>query len=406
MKPLIVILAGGIGRSFKPLVTNKTLIPICGKVMLQYVIEMAESAGFPEAFIITNPENEKWLSSYQPFNITLRTQLVKPTGMGDALLQAREQIGNQPMLVVNASDFIEPTFFKSIMRQTYDSYGFITGLKVDKYFPAGYIKAEGNRAIEVVEKPGAGKEPSDLLNLIFHYFSVPEDFFKILKETPTSDDQYEKALSILMKNKNIDILRYPGKWEKLKYPYHLLNMTEFLLKIRNSNHRARTAKVSPHATIEGEVFVDEDAVIDAYAVIKGPSYIGRGVRIGNHAMVRQSTIEEGSVVGFGTEVVRSYIGPKCALHHCFVGDSILESNINASWGTTFANWRIDDEPVKLKIGKDLIDTGRKKMGAVVARNVFLGVNCSIMPGVTLGTNCKVFPGKVISTFLDQDQIEK
>jgi len=88
MKPLVVILAGGIGKSFAPLSINKTLIPIFGKPMLQHVIEMAEFSGFQEALIITNTENETWLSSYQPFNITLRTRKVNPTGMGAALLQA------------------------------------------------------------------------------------------------------------------------------------------------------------------------------------------------------------------------------------------------------------------------------------------------------------------------------
>src|SRR3989344_4289843 len=102
MAPTVVILAGGIGKSFSPISVNKTILPLFGKPLLQHVIEMVESSGFDNALIVTNSENEKWLSTYQPFNITLRTQLVEPTGMGDALLQAETEIGTKPCLVINA----------------------------------------------------------------------------------------------------------------------------------------------------------------------------------------------------------------------------------------------------------------------------------------------------------------
>ena len=406
MKPLVVILAGGIGKSFSPLTINKTLIPLLGKPMLQHVIEMAESSGFQEALIITNSENEAWLSSYQPFNITLTTRKVKPTGMGDALLQSEDEIGNQPILVMNASDMIESVFFKSMMRQTFDSYSYITGQKVNKYFPGGYIKMDGTRALEILEKPGSGKEPSDLLNLVFHYFSEPQDFLSILKKTPTSDQQYEIALSNLMKQRHVDVLKYPGQWEKLKYAHHVLDMMNMLLETKDINHRARSSHVSAHAVLEGDVYVDEDVHIDAYAVVKGPAYIGRHVRIGNHALVRQSTIEEGSIVGFGCEVVRSYIGPNCKLHHNFIGDSVLESDINPSWGTTFANWRLDNADIKLDLSEEAIETGRKKLGAIVAKGAFFGVNCSVMPGVTVGQNARIYPDKVVQGSVSENEIVK
>ncbi|MDP4011652.1 MAG: hypothetical protein Q8P72_05510, partial [Candidatus Roizmanbacteria bacterium] len=137
---------------------------------------------------------------------------------------------------------------------------------------------------------------------------------------------------------------------------------------------------------------------------KGPAYIGRGVKIGNHALVRQSSIEEGSVVGFGSEVVRSYVGPGCMLHHNFVGDCVLESNVNPSWGTTFANWRLDNNDIRTKIEDEEIDSGRKKIGAIVADGAFLGVNCSVMPGVTIGANAKIYPGKLVTSAVSKGEI--
>jgi NDP-sugar pyrophosphorylase family protein len=349
-RPTAVILAGGIGKAFKPLVTNKTLIPFLGKPLLQHVIEMLEASSISEALIVTNEENEAWLSSYQPFNITLRTKRVQPTGMGDALLQAQQEIGSDPILILNASDIVEPTFLKVFLRSLDDKIACVTGLKVDNYFPGGYLKTDGQRARGIVEKPGAGNEPSDLINLVCHYFERPAEFMALLRHTDISDDQYEKALNDYMQQKEVHVVKYHGEWSKLKYAHHVLDMMSSMLGTVK-RHVGRTAHVSEHAVIEGEVYIDEGAHIDDYAVVKGPAYIGRGVRIGNHALVRQSTVEEDATVGFGCEVARSYIGPRCSLHHNFVGDSILEADVNPSWGTTFTNLRLDNAPVKVKGSK-------------------------------------------------------
>ncbi|MBP9690868.1 NTP transferase domain-containing protein [Candidatus Woesebacteria bacterium] len=405
-KPLIVILAGGVGKSFAPLSINKTLLPIAGKPMLQHTIEMAEAAGFHDALIITNEENEKWLSQYQPFNITLQTQIVKPTGMGDALLQAEHLIHDEPILILNACDLVETAFLKELQHKIQNSYASIAGLKVKEYFPGGYIKMEGSKAVEIIEKPGKGNEPSNLINLVFHYFSSPGEFFGHLKMTPTSDEQYEIALSKLMKERHVDVVEYDGPWTKLKYPHHVLDVMKLALDFQPANHISRSAYVSPQAVIEGHVYIDDGAHIDAFAVIKGPSYIGRNVKIGNHALVRESSIEADSIVGFGSEVARSYIGPRCKLHHNFVGDSVFESDVNPSWGTTCANWRLDQKEIMLQLGETKIPSGRTKLGAVIAKGAFLGVNCSVMPGVTVGRNARIYPGKVVMNAVKNDETVK
>jgi len=403
-KPLVVILAGGVGKSFAPISINKTLVPLCGKPMLQHTIETVENAGFHGALIITNEENEQWLSTYQPFNITLQTQIVKPTGMGDALLQAEHLIRDEPILVMNACDMVESSFLKVIQQKILNSYACITGLKVDSYFPGGYIKMEGTKATGIIEKPGEGHEPSDLINLVFHYFSHPQDFFGHLKQTPTQDEQYEIALTRLMKEHHIDVIEYSGHWSKLKHAHHILDMMAFCLENRVVNHIARTALISPQAVIEGTVYVDEGARIEACAVIKGPAYIGRNAVIGNHALVRQSVVEEDAVVGFGTEVARSYVGPRCKLHQNFIGDSVLESDINPSWGTTCANWRLDEKQISLQLPDAKITTGRIKLGAVIAKGAAFGVNCSIMPGMTIGENARVYPGKTVTSAVKMDEV--
>jgi bifunctional UDP-N-acetylglucosamine pyrophosphorylase/glucosamine-1-phosphate N-acetyltransferase len=234
---------------------------------------------------------------------------------------------------------------------------------------------------EIVEKPDPDNVPSDLMNLVFHYFSSPSDFFPYLKNATQGDDRYEKALNAFMHDKQVELLRYDGYWMKIKYPYHVLDMMECFLKNRIKKHRSPSSYVSPQAHIEGEVYIDDHAHVDSFAVIKGPAYIGKYAKVGNHALVRQSVVEESAVIGFGSEVARSYVGPSCMLHHNFIGDSVLERNVNPSWGTTTANLRLDGKTVMLKLPEgNKIDSGKKKLGAIIAKDAFLGVNCSIMPG--------------------------
>ncbi len=398
-KPLVVILAGGLGKSFQPLSVNKTIIPFFGKPVLQHMLEMVEQSGFREALVVTNSENEAWLASYQPFNITIQTKIQdKPLGMGDALLQIEQEIDGRPILVMNAVDFIDPIFFKKLYQSTFNTYAFITGMKVHTHMPAGYLRIVDGNVKEIVEKPAKGQEPSEFINLVFHYLSEPQEFLQILKSTPSEqDNHYEVALTQLMQNNEVKVVIYENYWHKLKYAFNVLDVMELFLKHRIKKHRSPSAYVAPNAVIEGDVYIDDNAHIDNFAVIKGPAYIGKYAKIGNHALVRQSVIESEAVVGFGSEVARSYVGPKCMLHHNFIGDSILENNVNPSWGTTTANMRLDGKSVRLKLPNgETIDTGRIKFGAIIAKDAFLGVNTSLMPGVSIAKGARVKPGSVVN----------
>ncbi|CAN5147613.1 bifunctional UDP-N-acetylglucosamine diphosphorylase/glucosamine-1-phosphate N-acetyltransferase GlmU [soil metagenome] len=408
-KPLFIILAGGEGKNFYPVTVNKTLLPILGKPILQHAIEMVEQSGFPRALIVTNQQNEDWLSTYQPFNITLQTHVQQNVkGMAQALLEVEQEIGDQPILVMNAVDMIDPNFFKLLYRETLDSYAFVTGMKVKSYFPGGYLNVDGKKALDIIEKPEPGKEPSDMVNLVFHYFSEPQRFLSVLKNTSGwGDDAYERGLSQFMKEQDIQVVPYTGYWQKLKYSHNVLDMVDIMLKYHIKNHVARSAYVSKHAVIEGDVYIDEDARIESFAVIKGPAYIGRKVIIGNHALVRQSVIEEGAIVGFGSEVARSYVGPRCSLHQNFIGDSVLESDINPSWGTTTGNLRLDGKAVAVKLLDDgKLQTEKTKLGAIIARGAFFGINCSIMPGVTVGQGANIYPGKVVMKAVAEKEVVK
>jgi len=254
--------------------------------------------------------------------------------------------------------------------------------------------------IGIIEKPGPGKRPSDLVNLVFHWFKKPSDFIETLTSTQsTGDDVYEQALSAFIKQNIVSYLPYEGDWQAVKYPHMIHQLTQLFLNSKLQTETSSSARIHPTATIEGPVFIDKHVVIEAGAVIKGPVYIGENTIIGNHTLIRNSIIESDCIVGFGSEIARSYIGPGCKLHHNFIGDSVLEKDVNPSYGTCFANLRLDNQPISISYPQGKVQTNLNKFGAVVASQVFLGVNCSVMPGTTIGCQAQAYPGQIIKGYI-------
>ena len=78
---------------------------------------------------------------------------------------------------------------------------------------------------DIIEKPGEGKEPSKLVNLVCHIFNDFSKFTKYLKEAKSKkDDKYEIALNNYVKKGKARMLAhtYKGQWRAIKYPWHIL----------------------------------------------------------------------------------------------------------------------------------------------------------------------------------------
>lgn len=396
-KPIFIVLAGGVGKNFAPLVTNKSIFPFFGKPLVAHTLEMIQAAGIEETIVVCNSENQKIVNELasQKFKITAVVQ-DEAAGQAAAISLAAKLIPeNRSIIIANAVDLIDPSFLKSFVKKAAGTYAQLLGMKVDDYFLGGYLKLDRDRVIGIIEKPTRGQEPSDIVTLSFHYFSRPQEIFALIAKQKSGDDAYEKALDELMKSKEVKFLIYEGYWQKLKQAHHVLDMTQLFLRYKLKNKIDKSAKIDRSAKIVGPVQIEAGVKIEAGAVIKGPVYIGDNAIIGNHCLVRDSIIEAGCVIGFGSEVARSYIGPNCSLHHNFIGDSVLESEVNPSYGTCTANLRFDGNKVKMKLKDQTIETNKKKLGAIMARGVFLGVNCSTLPGVTLGEKATAMPGSVI-----------
>ncbi len=394
----IIVLAGGEGKRMWPIQTDKCLIPFLGKPLLYHNLKKIKDALNPsEVIIVSNPNIKDQISKIkEELNLagTIALQS-EPKGMADAILSAKELLEGE-ILVVNAEDVLDAGVFEAVLEIKADVV--IAGLKVDKYFPGGYLKVTGNSVQGIVEKPGEGNEPSDMVKLVIDYFRDGKRLIEYLEKIVSDkDDRYEVALDKMISDGvDIKFVKYEGVWIPLKYPWQILDILEHFL-LGFEQQISPSATVSEKAIITGKVVIEEGAKIFEGAVIKGPCYIGKNVIVGNNSMVRESDLEEGCVTGFNSDITRSYIGSNSWFHTNYIGDSVIEGDFGMGSGAVLANLRLDDHTIRVgpPAGGEKIDTGHHKLGLIAGKGSRVGVNASTMPGARIGKNSLVGPGVVL-----------
>lgn len=181
---------------------------------------------------------------------------------------------------------------------------------------------------------------------------------------------------------------------RMKHPWDILSLLEKTLsRLKPSIHPTLIQKQP--STIEGNVVIGPNVRIFEGAKIVGPAYIGEGTIIGNGALVRDAVIADHCVVGYCTEIARSFIGSECWFHTNYVGDSVFEGNISMGSGAITANLRLDEEVIHSMIDDRPINSGVNKFGAIIGTGVRFGINAGTMPGVKVGKDSFIASGVMV-----------
>lgn len=401
--PHLVILAGGASSRLWPL-REKSLLKFGDTPLLLSQLRTYATLGFTHVVIIGNPHNEatirELMAQLPPSLHADFAQQPEPKGMGDALLRAEPFVPAGSAIYVNqVHDVVDIALHEAVLRMfaSNPKTTYICGVEMARYFPGGYLIIDESGMISgIKEKPGAGNEPSRYVNIVAHCHADASALFDALRheyaqDTPT-DDHYERAMDALMKRTPYRLVPYTGAWHALKYAWHVLDVMGYFLGKLDGQAISDQAYIHPHASISGNVVIEAGAKVFAGAAIAGPAYIGKGVIVGNNALVRASMVLDGANVGFTSEVARSYVADGCQLHACRVLDSVFAPNVNFSAGCTTANLRIDKGDVPSVVKGQRLLSGRDKLGAIVGQDAFLGVDVMTMPGVKIGERAQIGPG--------------
>ena len=397
-QPVVLILAGGVSSRFWPL-HDKLLLPFGPRSLLERHLNSLSQLGCDRMVIVTRPDAVDEVSAIvagTPGQIRVAVQ-PEPGGMADAVLCARpalEAFGEGAVYITQAHDVVEQRLHAEMLDRWSrgGAAGLISAVRVKDYFPGGYLTLEGDRVTSVIEKPGAGREPSDLLNLVAHLHGswlALQQTLSYESAHGSDDDAYERALTSLTQTSHYEAHVYQGRWQGLKYSWHVLDVVDMLLALWT---RGEEAPGAGYEQREDGVFMAPDVRVFPGAHIVGPALVGPGCVIGHNALVRGSILGSGSVVGFGCEVARSFLAGGVELHHNYIGDSVLDHDSSLGYGATTANYRIDGRTVPSMIGDERVDSGREKLGLMLGAGTKIGVNTSTMPGVKIGANALIGPG--------------
>ena len=124
---------------------------------------------------------------------------------------------------------------------------------------------------------------------------------------------------------------------------------------------------------------------------KGPVIIGKGAEIRHCAYIRGNVIiGEGAVVGNSTELKNALLFNKVQVpHYNYIGDSVLGYKAHFGAGSITSNIKSDQTNIVLRFNGEKIETGLRKMGAIVGDNVEIGCNSVLNPGTVIGKATKV-----------------
>lgn len=153
---------------------------------------------------------------------------------------------------------------------------------------------------------------------------------------------------------------------------------------------AKSAKVAKSACINGPCIIDEEAEVRHCAFIRGNAIVGKNAVVGNSTELKNVLLSDNVQVP----------------HYNYVGDSVLGYKAHMGAGSITSNVKSDKTPVVIKAENIKIETGLKKVGAIIGDNVEVGCQSVLNPGTVIGSNSNIYPLSSVRGFVPSNSIYK
>lgn len=169
-----------------------------------------------------------------------------------------------------------------------------------------------------------------------------------------------------------------------------------------------TLPESEYRRVGEDVWIAKDAVIYDSAYIKGPCIIDHGAEVRHCAFIRGSAVVgKNAVVGNSCELKNVVLFNRVQTPHFnYVGDSVLGFRAHMGAGSITSNVKSDKALVVIRDGDARIETGRKKVGAILGDCVEIGCNSVLNPGTVVGRRTNVYPVSCVRGCIPADSIYK
>ncbi|MES1042041.1 bifunctional UDP-N-acetylglucosamine diphosphorylase/glucosamine-1-phosphate N-acetyltransferase GlmU [Peribacillus simplex] len=430
-----IILAAGQGTRMKSKL-YKVLHPVCGKPMVQHVIDQVNQLQIEDIVTVIGHGAEKVQEQLgDSCKYALQEQQL---GTAHAVMQAESVLSAKSgttLVICGDTPLIKAETMKELIALHEQSQAKATILTAYADNPAGYgrvLRGEGGLVEKIVEHKDASDEERYVKEInTGTYCFDNQALFNALKKVSNENVQGEYYLPDV-----IEILKQEGEvvtaFQSSDFEETLgvndrvaLSQAEQILRKRiNETHmRNGVTIIDPLTTfIEADVQIGQDTVINPGSFIKGKSIIGQEcligpnteisnceigdgtevlqsvvhessigsfVKIGPFAHVRpQSDIKDSVKIGNFVEIKKTVFGKGSkASHLSYIGDAEVGENVNIGCGSITVNY-----------------DGKNKYLTKIEDNVFIGCNSNLVAPVTVGEGAYVAAGSTITQDVPQDAL--
>lgn len=386
MKKFVIVLAAGKGTRMKSKL-YKVLHQVCGKSMVEYVVEAAQAIKPDKIVTIVGngaEEVKKVLAAKSEF-VLQKKQL----GTGDAVLTASDELAAEKgaTLVITGDT---PLFTSQTFQKLFDYHqskgNAATVLTAQAPNPYGYgriIRDDQDNVLRIVEQKDATADELKINEINTGVFCFDNQLlFSALKKVDNQNAQGEYYLTDVLEilrneGQRIGAYKMPDFSESLGVNdrYALAQATKIMQKRINKKHMANGVTfIDPDtAYIDADVKIGCDTLIEGNVVIKGNTEIGDDCvvtsgsriidsKIANNVTVTSSTVEQAEMDDFSDVGPNSHLRPKAIIrkgahignfveiknaeigenskvgHLTYIGDATLGKDVNVGCGTIFANY--------------------------------------------------------------------
>lgn len=191
--------------------------------------------------------------------------------------------------------------------------------------------------------------------------------------------------------------------EKKEYPWEVLpDISDFILSL------GATLSPEEYDRVGEDVWIAKDAKIYPNNYIQGPCIIGHRSQVRPGAFIRGSAlVGDDCVVGNSTELKNVILFDHVQVpHYNYVGDSVLGYHAHMGAGAVTSNVKADNKNVVIKNGEEQMETGRRKVGAMLGDYADVGCNSVLNPGAVIGCRTTVYPTSCVRGVIPADHIYK
>ena len=390
-----VILAAGEGTRMKSSLP-KVLHNICGKPMLEYLIDNVNSIGINKVLVIVGHKAELVKKQIGGIKCIIQNELL---GTGDAVSKARSALLKDSkidnvLILYGDTPLLSQEVIKKLVEKHVSSNAGATLLTAQLKNPTGYgrvIRSSGGKIVKIVEELDASiyEKVIEEINVGVYCFSKRALFYGLEKVKPNNkkEEYYLTDTIEVLTKANIlvesvitnDAEEFLGVNTRAE-----LGKAELVMRKRIIDRimDGGVTVIDPDNTyIEHGVEIKGDTVIYPYTFIENNVKIGSNCSIGPFARLRPGTIIEDRVgIGNFVEIVRSSVGQETKIRHqCYIGDTIIGKNVNIGAGTIVANY-----------------DGKEKHKTIIEDNAFIGTGTILIAPVKIGKGAVTGAGSVVT----------